>query len=451
MILLLLAGCGRTAEPPVLHVALPWSDYVTDVNSNYYIRYLEQRTGLKLECTLIRHRRSEEYLDALFSSEADIDVVMFGNGFQVTREELEAYGDALVTDQGVDHYINSGSVRRSGVGQILWINSRWLMKLGLSIPSTTGELRDVLRAFRDGDPNGNGLADEIPFTGCGEGYAWSPAEFLLNSFVYNDPYHSRYGVNDEADTLMAGTDAFREGLSYVHDLYAEGLIDPAGLSMSGQELCELVNSPADLVGAFTTASISDVIYPGNPEILAKYVHVAPLAGPDGTRNALYVENTPSIGAIITARSTKKKEAALLLETMLEEEASLIARFGEEGVDWDFSEGTDVSVYGGPSTIVTRNYLWNTVQNKHLNGIGPMNVPERYIEGVTWNGINSDTEYINGHAEMSYQTYLPVINRLHERDQKLSEKTDAWLIRFIRGEKDIRSDRIWQAYLDELAH
>ena len=43
------------------------------------------------------------------------------------------------------------------------INQRWLDALGLRIPATTGELRDVLIAFRDGDPNGNGKADEIPF------------------------------------------------------------------------------------------------------------------------------------------------------------------------------------------------------------------------------------------------------------------------------------------------
>ena len=39
------------------------------------------------------------------------------------------------------------------------VNRRWLDALGLDAPTTTGELRDVLIAFRDG----NGKADEIPF------------------------------------------------------------------------------------------------------------------------------------------------------------------------------------------------------------------------------------------------------------------------------------------------
>ena len=44
----------------------------------------------------------------------------------------------------------------------IWINKTWLDKLGLAVPATIEEFETVLKAFRDGDPNGNGLADEIP-------------------------------------------------------------------------------------------------------------------------------------------------------------------------------------------------------------------------------------------------------------------------------------------------
>ena len=445
LILLVCGGCGASKQPSVLHVAMPYSENIQDPESNYYINWLEEETGLTLEITLIRQSRSEEYLEALFASEADIDVVLFGAGLTIREEELSAFSDSIYREGNSLCRFNNGSGRLSGAGQVLWINSEWLTKLGLSLPTTTEELKEVLQAFKEGDPNGNGLADEIPLAGTFEDYACSPTELLLNSFVYNDPYHSRYAVNGEADQLLAGTDAFREGLEYVHGLYEEGLLDAESASRSRKELCELVNSPADLVGAFTTASVSDVIYPGNPEILAKYVYVSPLTGPEGVCNALYVENEPTVGAIITERSTRKEEAKLLLDTMLTEEASLIARFGEPGVDWDFSDGTDVSVYGGPSTIVTRNYLWNTSHNKHLNGIGPMNVPARYLEGVTWNGVNSDTEYIDGHAQMSYRSALPEVTRFHEENPALSAYTDQWIEDFISGKKEIESEEVWEEY------
>lgn len=46
----------------------------------------------------------------------------------------------------------------------MYINRKWLDTLGLSMPQTTDELYAVLEKFRDGDPNGNGLGDEIPFS-----------------------------------------------------------------------------------------------------------------------------------------------------------------------------------------------------------------------------------------------------------------------------------------------
>ena len=44
---------------------------------------------------------------------------------------------------------------------VMMINQTWLDKLGLEKPTTLGELKDVLIAFRDKDPNGNGKQDEI--------------------------------------------------------------------------------------------------------------------------------------------------------------------------------------------------------------------------------------------------------------------------------------------------
>ncbi len=42
-----------------------------------------------------------------------------------------------------------------------WINQSWLEKLGFSTPESIEELTKVLEAFLEGDPNGNGIRDEI--------------------------------------------------------------------------------------------------------------------------------------------------------------------------------------------------------------------------------------------------------------------------------------------------
>jgi len=72
-----------------------------------------------------------------------------------------------------------------------WLNQVWLDKLGLEMPKTTEEFRQVLIAFKTQDPNGNGKADEIPLVGGINGWWGDPSSFILNSFVnWND---SRYG------------------------------------------------------------------------------------------------------------------------------------------------------------------------------------------------------------------------------------------------------------------
>ena len=65
----------------------------------------------------------------------------------------------------------------------LWMNSTWLDNLNLEAPKTHEEFKDVLRAFKDDDPNGNGSNDEIPFSGSISIAQHSVIPFLMNGFV----------------------------------------------------------------------------------------------------------------------------------------------------------------------------------------------------------------------------------------------------------------------------
>lgn len=49
----------------------------------------------------------------------------------------------------------------------LIVRQDWLEKLGIAPPETIDDWYDMLVAFKTRDPNGNGLADEIPFDGWG--------------------------------------------------------------------------------------------------------------------------------------------------------------------------------------------------------------------------------------------------------------------------------------------
>lgn len=101
----------------------------------------------------------------------------------------------------------------------LYINQTWLDNLGLQVPTTTKEFKEVLKAFRDNDPNGNGIKDEIPFDMAGDIHNGMYGAFGLP--VYNDMWYV-----DDNGTVHYGPveDNYRRALTYYRDLYQEGLI-----------------------------------------------------------------------------------------------------------------------------------------------------------------------------------------------------------------------------------
>lgn len=104
-----------------------------------------------------------------------------------------------------------------------FVNTTWLENVGMEMPTNTDELREVLRAFKEQDANGNGDPnDEIPFT-------VGPDNKHLGDLC------GWFGmsVNDEGFTMVgdqltfgANTEEYKNGMKYLASLYAEGLMDP---------------------------------------------------------------------------------------------------------------------------------------------------------------------------------------------------------------------------------
>ncbi|MEM5585582.1 sugar ABC transporter permease [Roseibium sp. AS2] len=110
-------------------------------------------------------------------------------------------------------------------GRAYFIRHDWLSKLGLEAPQTVEELEEVLIAFRDKDPNGNGLKDEVPF------FARQWPELIRLVTLWDgrssgsDTYHDFYVDNGKLQHPYAG-EGYRDGIKNLARWYAEGLIDP---------------------------------------------------------------------------------------------------------------------------------------------------------------------------------------------------------------------------------
>ncbi|MDR0997785.1 MAG: extracellular solute-binding protein [Treponema sp.] len=115
----------------------------------------------------------------------------------------------------------------------------WLDKLGLKAPATIEEWYTVLKAFKEKDPNGNGKADEIPFTQIGRPAEFGSAFGILDAAFFLDgdkvvfaPFASRY----------------REYVETLAKWYREGLLDPEIFTQNGTAMDAKMTG--DIAGAY---------------------------------------------------------------------------------------------------------------------------------------------------------------------------------------------------------
>jgi putative aldouronate transport system substrate-binding protein len=115
------------------------------------------------------------------------------------------------------------------VAYALSIRQDWLDKLNLQMPKTTDDWKNVLAAFRDGNPNGDGKP-VIPFSGY-MGWAFSAYGIRTNSLSHTGTYATNgstdaYFVIDNGKYIpIFEHPHYKEALQYLADLYANKLID----------------------------------------------------------------------------------------------------------------------------------------------------------------------------------------------------------------------------------
>ena len=119
------------------------------------------------------------------------------------------------------------------VGNMSFINVAWLNFLGLEKPETVEEFEAVLVAFRD---NAEALQAEFGIEGsviplaCIVNDGDQDPYILINGFGegYGDPDRGRHiNVTDDKKVVCSATsEGFKKGTAWLHDLYAQGLIDP---------------------------------------------------------------------------------------------------------------------------------------------------------------------------------------------------------------------------------
>ena len=198
-------------------------------------------------------------LDEYLTEEIAPNVVRFFN----SRPE---YWDILRAPDGHIHSLPMGDETYwNVVDSQLYINSDWLKAVGKDVPKNAEELRDVLRAFKNGDPNGNGdKNDEVPMTFRGI-WGWGDGmENALSAFGVFESAHHVMTKNDIV-SFAAQQPAYFDALKYYHELYKEGLIDSECFTHSQEQYKAKL---ADSVNKYGVVICYDKKQPWIPLLLA---------------------------------------------------------------------------------------------------------------------------------------------------------------------------------------
>lgn len=360
--------------------------------------------------------------------------------------------------------------------QKIWINTEWLEKVGATMPTDLDELLNVLRLFKESDPNGNGEADEVPLGVAYKNSSFNSLGFIINAFVPTEfdlsDSEDYINVDENGNLYTAVTDErFKDAIKYIKILMDEGLISSDIFEVSASDLSAR-SSGEEKYGIIAASDIRDIF--SDSERLANYEAMPPIGGSEAVSVSRLTK--VQMGGYMIGKNTANLESALKFgDAMLEANGTLSIIYGLESTGWDKADGR-IGALGGVETT------WKLLNTEKVDVI-----PFESIKGripfwysaslqmaqqaeVTGAGADLKTNanwkgYINKlNAEMyqvpgkRYSIYaLPEVVLSQEQKQELvtngcnRAELYEYLVTtcqaFVTGEKDIDAD--WDEYVNTL--
>ena len=351
------------------------------------------------------------------------------------------------------------------IAQRFWIHQGFLDKYGKGMPTTTEEMYQFMKWAKTSDPNGNGKADEVGWTGNEKGWFTKPTNFLMAAFTLSDV--NGYYQKDDVIHYAKIENGWRNGLKYLAKLMKEGLMDVNYLSNNVTTLNTLVSSnngetvatiAAGGVGQFTPVVATRL----------KYTPVPPIKGPDGFVNAFFAYYDQGMAPglyTIPAKSTQKDVVAAFIDATYSDDFAWVARYGEKGIDWEVPAAGTIAVDNGPAKYRDINHTWGKPGNATWQG----GMPAQWLRygsqtGLPFAPVDKDGKPTYDAEKILYD-YTRVMEKYvipcavppfffdtstsikaGELNSTLTKLADASDAEFIFGTKDINSDAEWFNYV-----
>ncbi len=211
----------------------------------------------------------------------------------------------------------------------------WLKNVGLSEPKTMDELYNMLKAFRQKDPDKNGANDTYGVTFC---KFFGPLDQIATAFGAPN----KFTINAGTIVPAFATQEYMDSMKWLKKLYDEGLInrDYAALE-TGKWTNDFQNSKSGV-----HIDVSDQAWRYQKKFIDEYkmpadiVWVMPMpAGPDGRRAFPTSGHAGFVAISKNGAKTEQdmKDALNFLDITNSKEGQNILNWGVEGINYDLNE------------------------------------------------------------------------------------------------------------------
>lgn len=468
------------------------STTVGDWNTNHFSQWFEKRTGMKIEYQAVLTTGADGSTDltkinAMIAA-GDLPDAFIGIPFSAAQISL--YGEQGLF-QSLDKLIPTYAPELNAAfaaypdlqrelksldGKIYqmkalsdcyhchvspgraWVRQDYLDKMGASMPTTTEELRELLKMFKAKDPSGTGKM--LPLV-AGKGNNLDT--YFMNSFL-ETPATEWMTLADGKVRFTANQPEWREGLRYLRSLFDDGTLTDATITATPEEVLAAGNQGRVGVGrVYYQGQIADLSdKPG--DLWTKYVALPPVKGPNGVQKSCWTDNLlTGIPLLVTNKCTNPELFVQWGDYMLELTAQLMSYGGDKGDDknWNWAKQGDVG-------LNDKQAVWYSKVFPAPVGTGWGQLHLYYFSTGFREGQRSNPEKPNYEkylydATKPYEQYKPTranqLPKLIFNDTAAAEQATVQaaitpfvtqsLAEFATGKKDINDNAAWQSYLDTL--
>jgi len=261
-------------------------------------------------------------------------------------KDLETFlGDSLELMK-IDGKLYGLTAKRQHEGQFMsYVRKDWLDKLGLEVPSSTEDVYNMIKLFKESDPDGVGKENTIGMPLTASSFSqedWQQSTLhMIWSFV--EPMSKK----DFYTLPQIKYPGYKDGVRFLNKMYNEGLIDPDfALQNDNKKFEEHISMgrtgfyTRDLNVGLNDSGFLGALRQNNPE--AEYIACEPFVNKNGiSPKRRYLP--ASLYIMIPSFSKSATEAVKYLNWMADSKIGFNLMQGEEGEHYKLVEGVPVTI------------------------------------------------------------------------------------------------------------